>query len=231
MKTTEQNRTPFAAWFALGVIVLSIILGVIWRWTPLYDRYGTDRMLEIIQGLPGHWWTWLAIMGIYILGGLVLFMHAVLLWTTVFVFDPWHAFLYAELGTLASGVVTYGLGRIARPEFVRWIAGSYLGRVSEALGKRGIRTLLILHWFPICPYSILNFLSGATHVSFSAFLIGTIGGCTPGILLICFFGNAIRRLLSGHHWLEAIPVLIAVVFVILGSRYIKSRLTKKPSAT
>jgi phospholipase D1/2 len=170
------------------------------------------------EALRGHAWAPLAIAGIYMAGGLILFVHAVLLWATVLVFDPWHAFLYCEIGTLASGLTTYGLGRIARPEVVHKIAGSYLGKVSEALGRKGKRTLILLHWFPICPFSILNFLAGATHITFKDFLVGTFVGCTPGLLLIAFFGRTIRQILQQQHWLEIIPLVLCVLVLLIGGR-------------
>jgi len=199
------------AWFLIGFCVIA---GVIWRWTPFHQRWGSHQLMHLAQSLDGHPWTPLAIMGIFMAGGLVLFVHAILLWTTVFVFDPWHALLYCELGTLASGCLTYGLGRIIRPELAQRIAGSYFEKVSHRLGHKGKQTLIIMHWFPICPFSILNFVAGATQVSFIDFLIGTLVGCTPGLLIISFYGGALRQWAHGQHWLDVFPLILAGTLLI-----------------
>jgi len=167
---------------------------------------------------------WLAILAAYIVGGLLLFLHAVLLWTTVFIFDPWHAVLYCELGTLASGLTLYGLGRIIRPGLAARIAGSTAEQASRDLGRHAKKSLILLHWFPVCPFSVVNFIAGGTHVSLVDFVTGTLIGCTPGILLICFFGNEILNLLQRKHWLEALPVAIAALGLWIGTRLFRKRL-------
>ena len=195
-------------WVGWFLITFCVIAGLIWRFSPLYQRFGAEALMDAAQSLSGHPWTPLAVIGIYAVGGLVLFVHVILLWTTVFVFDPWHALLYTELGTFASGITVYWIGRLVQPDLARRIAGSYLEKVSLALGRKGKQTLILLHWFPICPFSLLNFIAGAAHISFRDFLIGTLIGCTPGLLILSFYGSAVRHLAQGHHWMKSIPLIL-----------------------
>jgi uncharacterized membrane protein YdjX (TVP38/TMEM64 family) len=152
-------------------------------------------------------------MTIFMAAGLLMFAHAAVLWATALTFDPLHAILYCEMGSLASGVFVYGLARVLREGVVRRIAGSYMERVSRALGRRGVLTLVVLHTFPICPFSILNLIAGATHIRFRDFVLGTILGATPGILFVCLFGHHVVHTL--HHP-SALNIGLLVLFVGVG---------------
>jgi phospholipase D1/2 len=225
MASKKHKTLAFGSTFAL--FILATLAGLIWRFTPLHHRFTIQNLTQHGHALQTHAWAPFAVMGIYMAGGLILFFHAVLLWTTVFIFDPWHAFFYCELGTMSSAITMYGLGRIVRPEFVEQIAGSYLDKVSKALARKGKLTLMILHWFPICPFSILNFISGATHIRFGDFLVGTFVGCTPGLIILVVFSHQILQILHSHHWLNVVPVMIGIGILIAGGRYTRSHLLPK----
>ncbi len=222
----RSHASHFTFWSIIALFAVTTTLSFLWRFTSLRGTLTLTTLIAHGRALQTHAWAPLAMMGIFMAGGLVLFFHAVLLWTTVFIFDPWHAFLYTELGTMASALTVYGLGRIVRPDVVERIAGSYLDRVSKALAKKGKLTLMVLHWFPICPFSILNFISGATHISLDDFVIGTLVGCTPGLLILVFFGHEINAALQAHRWLHMLPWLIAVIGMLVAGHYAR-RLWRK----
>jgi len=206
-------RRPFLKTTVLVLLAVGFTLGTLWRFTSWHQRIDFRALVRWGRVLQGHRWTPLVVILIFMLGGLVLFAHVVILWATVFTFDTWHAFVYCELGSMASALTVYGLGRVLRPGVVARMAGSYMEEVSRALAHKGILTLVILHVFPICPFSMLNLLAGATHVRFKDFVAGTILGCTPGILFLCFFGNRVVEAVHHPHWFN---VLLLVVFIVAG---------------
>jgi phospholipase D1/2 len=161
----------------------------------------------------GHPWTPLGVVIIFAMGGLLFFVHAILLWTTVFTFDPLHALLYCELGSLSSAIALYGLGRILKRDLIQRIAGSYMGELSQALGRQGMVSVILLHLFPICPFSILNLLSGATHIRFKDFVIGTVIGMTPGLVVLVFFGNSLLKIIEHP---KPLDILFLAAFVTAG---------------
>ena len=183
----------------LTVLAIGLALGCVWRFSAWHERLGFSTLVhwgKIWQGRPE---TPIVLIGMFMLAGL-LFAHAVLLWAVVFTFDMPHAMLYCELGSLASAFLLYGLGRVLRQDVVRRIAGSYTGDISRALARKGILSLFLLHLFPICPYSMLNLVAGATHISWKDFTIGTVLGITPGIIVLCLFGARFMQLLQHPNW-------------------------------
>src|SRR5258705_14001781 len=97
------------------------------------------------------------------------------------------------------------------------MAGSYMEGVSHALARKGILSLFLLHVFPIAPFSVLNLLAGATHIRFKDFLIGTVLGMTPGLLILTFFGHQLIHTLQHPVWQDVLGLaaFIAVGFWVL----------------
>src|SRR3982750_708655 len=83
------------------LVLLSVcfIRGCIWRFTSLYHRFGLHTLVRWAAMIRGHPWTPFGVILAFIIGGLIFFVHALLLWVTVFTFDPLHAFIYCELGS------------------------------------------------------------------------------------------------------------------------------------
>jgi phospholipase D1/2 len=117
------------------------------------------------------------------------------------------------LGSLSSALVIYGLGRVLRRDVITRMTGSYMEDVSRALAHKGILSLFVLHVFPICPFSMLNLLAGATHIRLKDYVAGTLLGMTPGIVLVCFFGGRLLEIIKHPQWVD---ILSFIVFVLIG---------------
>lgn len=202
-------KARVARWAVLFILGVGLLLGALWRWTTWHERLDAATIVHWATTLRDQpVWAPVTVVSVFVLAGLLMFAHAAVLWATALTFDPLHSILYCELGSLASGVVVYGLARVLRQAVVRRIAGSYMDRVGRALGQRGVLTLVVLHVFPICPFSILNLIAGATHIRFRDFVLGTILGATPGILFVSFFG---------HHVVDTIHHPNALNFALLAA--------------
>ena len=211
------------------LLLAGLTLGCLWRFTSWHERFDFQTLLRWGKILQGHPWTPFGVIGIFVLGGLLFFVHVLLLWVTVFTFDPLHALIYCELGSLASALVVYGLGRVLRHDVVTRIAGSDAEQISHALARRGVLSLILLHLFPVCPFSVLNLLAGATHIHFKDYLVWTICGITPGILLLCFLGTRLVHIVQRPQGVDIVLVaayLIAGFFVI---RKMRARLLAETS--
>jgi phospholipase D1/2 len=205
----------------LLLLGIGFTLGAIWRLTSLHERLNLQTLIRWGAFVRGHPWTPLGIVVIFVIGGLLFFVHAILLWTTVFTFDPWHAFLYCELGSFSSALALYGLGRVLKRDVIKRIAGSYMEELSQAIGRRGIASVFLLHLFPICPFSMLNLLSGATHIRFRDFVIGTLVGMTPGLVVLVFFGNRLLKIIEhprGWDILFLMAFATAGIFILRAAR-------------
>src|SRR4051812_11924839 len=91
----------------LALLGTTFLIGVFWRLTGWHERVNFAKR-SAWPGQTGELiWTAPAVMAAYIVAGLFLFMHAALLWATVFAFDPWYSAFYCELGSIASALCVY----------------------------------------------------------------------------------------------------------------------------
>jgi uncharacterized membrane protein YdjX (TVP38/TMEM64 family) len=184
----------------ISLLLSGFIVGCLWRFTFWHQRINFATLVDWGQALQGNPWTPYLVIGAFILGGLLFFFHALLLWVVVFTFDTQHAAFYCVMGSLSSATTLYWLGRVLRKDVVARIAGSHAEQISKSLARKGIVTLFLLHIFPVLPFSALNLLAGATHITFVDFLAGTLLGMVPGITILLIFGNSFLQMLKQPTW-------------------------------
>lgn len=104
--------------------------------------------------------------------------------------------------TALSGVLAFGL--------VRWLAGNFVLRhldhkvlrtVDARLRRRGWLAVASLRLIPAVPFSILNYCSALSSISFRHYLAGTVG-IVPGSVAVVMLGDALTGTTS--------PALLAV---------------------
>src|SRR5689334_21835921 len=118
MESAKRDKVPSGGGFSrnyfLLVLFAAISLAALWRWTPLHRWVNLTTLAAWGAWLQEYRWTPILIPAIYAAAGLLVISHALMIWATVLIFPPFAAFWYAEIGTLASGCVVYGVGRYLR---------------------------------------------------------------------------------------------------------------------
>jgi uncharacterized membrane protein YdjX (TVP38/TMEM64 family) len=72
--------------------------------------------------------------------------------------------------------------------------GPRVERVSRGIAKQGILAVAALRVVPVAPYTVINLVAGATHVRFFDFMVGTLLGMFPGILVLTALGDQLQDL-------------------------------------
>ncbi|HEX6008199.1 MAG TPA: VTT domain-containing protein, partial [Burkholderiales bacterium] len=189
----EATRPAANRMVRIAVLILFFAgLAAAWRWTPLREWLDLDRLAGVADGLQAMApFTPLAVVGAYVVAGLIVMPVTVLIAVTGIVFGPFFGAVYALAGAIASAVVTYGIGRRLGRDTVRRLAGSRLNRISQQLARRGILAVALVRMLPLAPYTVVNIVAGASHISLRDFLIGTAIGMLPGILATVVFVDRI----------------------------------------
>jgi phospholipase D1/2 len=203
----RAGRRAVNRWLRIGsVALLLIIAALIWRYSPL-DQLTSPAAL-------GHWMrraqlgalTPLAVLGAYVIGGLVAFPVTLLIAATAVMFGPYAGLAYAVTGSLASAAVTYGAGSKLGRRTLRDLIGRKLNRAAKNLSRRGVLAMAAVRIVPIAPYTVVNLVAGAMGVPFRDYLLGTLIGMLPGIVLVTALGDRLREV-----WQNPTPTSIAVL--------------------
>ena len=133
--------------------------------------------------------------------GAVLFVPLYALWVTLLlpgvwlsmvaglIYGPWFGSLLVFIGACVGAEVVFLLGRSwLRDWALRLLAGSpRLRLLEQAVGREGLRLVLLTRLSPLFPFSLLNLAYGLSGVSLRDYSLGLLG-ILPGTVLFCALG-------------------------------------------
>ena len=185
---------PLLAALACALAVLAIALA--WRYTPLSELVTAENVRAVLKGVRGEPWAILAVIVVFVLAGAIVFPLNVLILTTAAVFGPGLGLLYSAVGALCSGVVMYFVGaRLGREALYRML-GERWKRGLDSVRRRGLLAVVTFRLLPIAPFTLVNLAAGASGIAFVDFLVGTLIGLSPGLVLLSVMGDRIIKILS-----------------------------------
>lgn len=191
-----------------------VVFAMAWRWTPLREWLSPEPLFRLAHAPAAP----LALLGGYVIAGLLGVPVSLLIVATCFAYDPLAAALFAGGGSMLSAAVNYAAGRLVGRAAVRRIAGARLNEITRRLARNGPLAIAALCLLPIASFPRLNLVAGASRVRLRDFLIGTAVGLLPPILLALLLAGRVRDVLAepgALQWgLLALAVLAVVSLVV-----------------
>lgn len=213
---------------ALIVLVAALAgTALAWRYTPLREWLDFDTLVRFAEDWQTSPAAPLAVVAAYVAGGLLVVPVMLLIAVTAAVFGPALAILYALCGALASAAATYAIGRRLGRDTVRRLAGARVNALSQRLARRGVLAVLLVRLLPVAPYSIVNLVAGASHIGWRDFLLGTVLGLTPGIVMATVFVDRALEAIR-HPGPVTYLVLCAIAGVIVTAGFAARRWLRPP---
>ena len=98
--------------------------------------------------------------------------------------------IYVFIGATLGAAGAFLVGRyLARNWVAKKIAGNQKFKaIDEAVGKEGLKIVLLTRLSPVFPFNLLNYGYGITGVSFKDYFIGSIG-MIPGTIMYVYIGS------------------------------------------
>lgn len=224
----DKTRHPSGRFLLLGALALLVAVAAgVWRWTPLNHYLNIEMLAAMSERAADTPFSPLLIIGAYVVAGLVSVPITLLIAATGIAFGAFEGSIYALSGSLASAAVTYGLGRWLGRETVRRLAGPRINGLSERIAQRGIIAVVVMRLLPVAPFTIVNVIAGASQISIRDYLIGTLVGMGPGIIITVAFANQLVNVVR-HPTPKAFAILALIGVGLLGlsvllQRFFKSR--------
>ncbi|MFT4623744.1 MAG: putative membrane protein YdjX (TVP38/TMEM64 family) [Myxococcota bacterium] len=122
--------------------------------------------------------------------------------TAGFLFGPVVGFFVASALSTATGTVAFLLARTRlRSVIADRISGDPRFRaIDSAIGDGGTQLVVVLRLSPLSPFNVVNYALGITRVPLRSYVIGTLVGSIPPVLLYSYLGSTVgdlSRLLDG----------------------------------
>ena len=203
---------PLLVALACALVVLGIALA--WRYTPLAGLVTADNVRAVLKTVRGEPWAILIVILVFVLAGAIIFPLNILILTTAAVFGPWLGILYGGAGTVTSGLVMFLLGSLLGREALYRMLGERWRHGLEGVRKRGLLAVVTFRLLPIAPFTLVNLAAGASGIRFVDFLVGTLIGMLPGLVLMSVMGDRIVRILAEPSASDIAIVVLCVAGLI-----------------
>ena len=133
--------------------------------------------------------------------GLVVVLLAFLLSSLLFVpvnvviagtgaaFGPLLGPAYALAGSLLAAAAVFAVGRVLGRDWVRRLATRRVTAFNRRLKRHGLLAMTVLRLFPVAPFTVVNLIAGASAIRARDYMLGSLIGMSPGIVLMTLFGD------------------------------------------
>jgi len=217
-KKNDKKSRRRQIWFAVAIVLVLFGIASAWQWSPLADQIDIRKVSAWAVALRKNPARPFIILAAYFVGSLILVPITVLIIATAIVFGPILGLVYSLVGSFLGAGVTYALGYFLGRDFVQRTTGPKWERVERKIGQSGIIAVAALRLLPIAPFSIVNIISGAFHVPVRDYILGSLLGLLPGIVVINLFAHqferAIRNPGAGSFAVLAALVLLSVLGIL-----------------
>jgi uncharacterized membrane protein YdjX (TVP38/TMEM64 family) len=148
----------------------------------------------------------------YVLGGFMMLPVTVMVAATSIAFGPWTGFAYSLTGAVTSALAAYGVGQVLGRDVVRRLAGARINRISRSLARRGVVAVIAIRMVPVAPFTVVNIAAGASHIRFGDFVIGTVIGLLPGVVVLTLLATSLLEAVTAPS-VEDLLLLLGAVAV------------------
>jgi phospholipase D1/2 len=200
----------------LGLIAMLLAAAAAWRWTPLAQWLDAERVAAALRWFDNPLLRALAVIVGISVASLLMVPLTVLVIAAALLLGPWEGFGLALAGALISAMLGFMLGQVLSSDHLMQLTGSRVERLSKRIAKSGVMAVAILRLVPVAPFTVVNLIAGASHVSAAQFLIGSALGLAPGIFAITLFSGSLYEAVTDPGPLS-IGVLALVLIVLIGA--------------
>jgi phosphatidylserine/phosphatidylglycerophosphate/cardiolipin synthase-like enzyme/uncharacterized membrane protein YdjX (TVP38/TMEM64 family) len=180
--------------FATGLFLVALV--AVWHLTPLADLTRPQEVQGWLDYAARSPRAPLFVLGAFVVGGLIAFPVLLLITATAATFGPWLGFAYAFTGTMLSALVTYAVGAKLGRGVLEDALGPRLHRIRRRITNRGVLAVAAIRLVPIAPFTLVNLVAGASRIPLQDYLLGTILGMTPGMLVLSALGFQILSIIT-----------------------------------
>ena len=213
----------FAKVIVIGLFIVLLLLA--WRLTPLAALTNPHTIREWFTDIAAAPGAPAIVLAVFVVGGLLVFPVTLLIAATAATFGPWLGFAYAAVGAAASAIATYGVGALIGRQALENVLGPRLNRIRRAITRHGVLAVATVRMVPVAPFTVVNLAAGASRIPFADYVLGTILGMLPGLVLMSVLGHQIFNVLTAPTPLNVTLFVVAVIAWIGASLGIQALVT------
>ncbi len=228
-------QIPFLVWMYLGVIVF---LGGLYLFVPSVRVFVTQCFEILVSNDRGRietfvagfgWWGPVLIIGMMIAQTLLSAVPMILvLVVSVLAYGPIWGGLLGWCGAMIAAMVGYGIARVFGDTLQdKFVTPKIRDIIARNVARYGALAILALRLSPLIPSDGVSFVAGLLRMNFVTFLLGTLSGVTPLVMVVAYFGSDFERL-TGFVIGVTIFSLTALISWVIYDGFIKRKKNIQP---
>lgn len=198
-----------------------------WRWTPLADQIDIGKVTAWATALRSHPSRVMIILGAYLIGSIISLPITILILATALVFGPMDGIVYSFIGCMIGAGATYAMGYFLGSDFIRKLTGTKWKAVERKINRSGIFAVAAVRAIPIAPFTVINIISGAFQVPVRDYLLGSLLGLAPGIIITNIFAHQLQSAIRNPGLGSFILLAVLVIISILGTIWLRRKFASK----
>ena len=197
--------------WTLIVLGLAAAGGLLW-WL------GTLITPDELQAWFRGWGVWapLAYIVFVVIAPIIFMPVAPLAMMSGLLFGLWWGYLYTIIGCSLNCALMYWmtqhLGKAKVQRFLeKRLTPAWLARIESLEGRTGFIFLIILRLTALIPYNVINYAFGLTNMKFRDFMLASLIGIIPDMLIYVNMGDKALDITSGEFWLALFFLVLFLV--------------------
>ena len=195
------------------VVLVAAALGALLWWLSTLITPGE------LQAWFRGWGVWapLAYIVVLVIAPILFMPVAPLAMMSGLLFGLWWGYLYTLIGCMLNCALMYWmtqhLGKDKVQRFLeKRLSPAWLARIQSLEGRTGFVFLIILRLTALIPYNVINYAFGLTNMKFKDFMLASLIGMIPDMLIYVNMGDKALDITSGEFWLA---LVILGLFIVL----------------
>ncbi|NDP47012.1 MAG: VTT domain-containing protein [Sulfuriferula multivorans] len=183
------------------------------------DLRGVQQWLIGLLPLDQASWALATVLTLSVAGGVLGLPVTLMIALCAMLFGAVPGMLYSLSGCLAGAMLAYAVAFRIDPAG-RVLSTKPARLIHQRLRRGGLTAILLLRLFPLIPFTLVNLAAGAIRVRWRDYVIGTLLGMLPSIVLISLVMGRLHtvsgRLTAPHASIALIALLMVLLAAVVG---------------
>lgn len=218
---TQQSKWPL---IISGIILASAVASyflipeVNQFFKEAFDTLTSENESRISRWVDklGIWGPLFIILAMVVQMFLLIIPSPLLIIISVLAYGPFWGSILSVTAVAIASTVGFFIGKYLGKAFIYKLMGEKKEKqMTFYVNRYGIWAVVVTRITPVLSNDAISLVSGILQMNYWKFITATIGGITPLVILIAWFGENNERLKSGLIWTSVISLIILIVYIII----------------
>jgi phospholipase D1/2 len=222
-----RRRRLLALTLRVAITLLALLAVALLLRSDLVGESGAiSEALRVAEQNRTSWQGVVAVLLAFLLSSLLFVPVTIVIAGTGALFGPLLGPAYALAGSLLAAAAAFAVGRLLGRDWVRQLASRRVMALNRRLTRHGLVAMTVLRLFPVAPFTVVNLIAGASEIRARDYMLGSLIGMSPGIVLMTLFGDRLGAWLREPN-LGNLAVVVGIAALALALAWVLTRWSRR----